>query len=366
MLVSTQLVGVPTVDRLVEIWSNRYLPDLSTLPLADDPLIREELRHASSSAGRAETAKKLYVHLVDKNCKLAAIRVKELYMYLSGVLGLGEIKQLADSATQIYLKLLEIYQETPSAQSSSTKQLWATYGDSSLAAWGIPKIEKLSDELEPLLLQFQEHHRLSKDWRTLGFITTQINFSNALLLDQLTPVERVLINPYLQFVEEQVALPLQRLCAAAAKHTADSPEFVLVEQLLPIAPDIAITVYNRLLRYFPNHYSRRGKLDNPAIKHSCLRDLQMFQVYLWLCVLQGNLHIVEQELVALCLMVMESIEVEWKLIARWNKTLIEEILRRLNPCERLLLKPYAEGMIEAFQNKQTCFESKDKRFGVME
>ena len=356
MLVSAELVRVPTVDRLVKIWSDRYLPDLSPLPLGNEPSVLHELRHAASRAGRTQTAKKLYGHLVDQNCKLAALRVKDLYTYLSEILDLGEAKQLADSATLIYLKLLEVYQESPSITTSSTEELWTTYGDSSLAAWGIPRIEKLANTLELLLLQFQEHHRMAKDWRMLGFITTQINFSNALLLEQLEPAEQVLLKPYLKFVEEQVALPWQRLCAVAANHHLDSPAFLLVEKMLPIASIIATSTYTRLLRYFPRHYSRRGRLDHAAVKHSCLRDLTMFQVYLWLCVLQGNLHVVEQELVALCIMVMEGVGVEWKLIAQWNKTLMDEILNRLDIHQRALVRPYAERMIEAFQRHQTYFE----------
>jgi hypothetical protein len=357
MLVSAKLVGVPTVDRLVKIWSDRYLPDLSALSIGSNPSILGELRQASSSAGRVQTANKLYAHLVDKNCKLAAIRVKDLYAYLSGVVDFGEVKRLADSSTDIYLKLLELYQESPSITVLSVEELWSTYGDSPLAAWGIPRIEKLADTLEPLLLQFQEQHLISKDWKMLGFITTQINFSNALLLEQLTPVEQVLINPYLKFLEEQVALPWQRLCAAAAKHNLNSPAFVLVEQLTPIASDIAATTYARLLRFFPNYYSRRGKLSNLAVKHSCLRDLTMFQVYLWLCVLQGDLNVVEQELVALCIMVMESVGVEWRVIAKWNKTLMDEVLNRLDSPQRMLVTSYAEGMIAAFQDSQDRFKA---------
>ncbi|WOD38546.1 hypothetical protein [Nodosilinea sp. E11] len=349
MLVSSSLIEVPTVNRLVELWSNRYLPNLKTLPLGQDTQIHNELRHASSAQGRAETLDKIRAQRIDKCCRLAAIRVKDLYTASPEILDLGEVKQLADAATNVYLKLFEVYQSSLPIDISSTEQLQETYGESALSAWGIPKIEKLADELEPLILELQEKHKISKDWRTLGFITTQINFSNALFLDILTPVERVLINPYLNFLEEQVALPLKRLCGAAAKHVLSSPEFELVMQMLPITRDISAAVCARLTKGFPHYQGRRGTLNDLAVQHSCMRDLDMFQIYLWLCVLQGNLTTVEQELVALCIMVLENVGISWALASRWNEVLMDEILHRVTPSQQSLLAPYTNGMIRAFE-----------------
>lgn len=340
MLVSSRLSQDQTVEHLVSIWANRYLPNLSILPIADKASIRRELREATSPEGRTQTVAKLTKHIVEDRCKLAAVRVKDLYDHLPQGCDLMEALRLAQFASRVYLKLLEVYQES-SSTITSTEKLWKTFGDSSLAAWGIPKIEELADTLEPLLLDFQEQHLISKNWRTLGFITTQINFSNALLLAQLTPVEQVLINPYFSFLEEQVALPWQRICAAAARHNQASPAFALVERMMPEASDISIAVYNRLCDAFPNHYSRRGKLDNLAIKHSCLRDFNMFQAYLWLCILQGNLSVIEQELVALCIMVLECVDVSWDATIQGTEFLVDEILARLDSQQRDLVQPYS-------------------------
>jgi len=353
MLVGSQLSQVPTVECLVTIWGDRYLPNLSTLSIGNDPLIRNELRETSSPAGRTQTVAKLHRNLVEESCKLAAVRTKDLYNHLSEGCDFKEVVHLAQSASKIYLKLLEVYQESPSSVHPSKENLQNTFGDSPLAAWGIPKIGKLADTLEPLLLAFQEQHVISKDWRTLGFITTQINFSNALLLEQLTPVEQVLINPYFKFIEEQVALPWQRVCAAAAKHSLTSPAFVLVQRMLPKASDISNAVYNRLCKSFQSHQSRRGRLENPGVKHSCLRDLCMFQAYLWLCVLQGNSTVVEQELVALCVMVLESVGIPWRMTARGNEFLMDEILERLDSSQKALIEPYIRDMTRAFYHEHT-------------
>lgn len=348
MLVSSQLLQVPTVEQLVDIWADRYLPNLSILSISNDSSIRRDLRDAASPIGRTQTVAKLPSRLVEEKCNLAAIRTKDLYTRLPEVCDFGEALRLAQFASRIYLKLLEIYRESPAVALSSKDALRQTFGDSSLSAWGIPKIDKLAHALEPLLLQFQEQHMISKNWRTLGFITTQMNFSNALLLEQLTPVEQVLITPYLKFVEEQVALPWQRICAAAAKHDLTSPAFILVKQMLPLVSEISLAVCERLCQTFPNHHSRRGKLSQSAVQHSCLRDLSMFQAYFWLSVLQGNLKVVEQELVALCIVVLECVGVPWEITIQGNQFLMDEILRRLNPQQQVLVKPYIEGMTRAF------------------
>jgi Phycobilisome protein len=348
MLVSAQLSGVPTVERLVPIWADRYLPDLSLLPIGDDALIRRQLREAALSSGRAQMVAKLNPGFVEDQCKLAALRVRDLYQHLPQVCDFMEAVRLSQFASRIYLKLLEVYQESP--ETTPQAELEATFGNSSLAAWGIPKIDKLAHLLEPFLLDFQEQHFLAKNWRTLGFITTQINFSNALLLEPLTPAEQVLISPYFSFVEEQVALPWQRICAAAASHDLHAPAFLLVEQMLPVASQISAVVYERLQQAFPNHVSRRGTLSLPAIRHSCLRDFDMFQAYLWLCVLQGSSKVIEQELLALCIMVLECVDVSWQTTVRATELLMEEILTRLNADQRALVKPYTEGMVQTFHH----------------
>lgn len=350
MLVSSQLSQVATVERCVQIWANRYLPDLSPLSIGNDPAAREALRLAAGPAGRSETVAKLSKSLVEDRCKLAAVRVKDLYEHLPQVCDLMEAVRLSQFASRVYLKLLEVYQV--SALGISPKQdPIATFSGSSLSAWGIPKIDQLADTLEPLLLDFQAQHMISQNWRTLGFITTQINFTNGLLLEQLSPAEQVLIAPYLTFLEEQVALPWQRVCAATANYPLNSPTFILVEYMLAMASEISQQVYKQLCQAYPNQYSRRGKLEAAAVKHSCLRDITMFQVYLWLSVLEGNASVIEQELIALCVMVMERVDVPWQLTIKGTELLIEAIQQRLDPFQKTLVQPYANGMLAAFRSR---------------
>lgn len=351
MLNTTKLIKTPAVERLLNLWQMRYTPDFSPLSLNTDPTSYGDLVAAASLEGRAATVAKLKDNVLDNKCQMAGIQSKALYNYLPEILDLNEARRITKFSFRVYKKLLDIYQQQSIHPASDTAKLSAIAGDTesnSHSAWGIPAIDEVANALEPVLLIFQEQHIASKDWRTLGFITTQINFSNKLICRRLTPIEQVLLYPYLRFVEEQVAIPWQRVCAAAAKHEVGSPTLNLVEQMMPIADDIARTVYNRLVQMFPQHVSRRGSLTEPTVTHSCLRDLNMFQAYLWLCFLEESIVAIDKELVTLCVMVMESVEVKWELTEEWSQMLTDEMLSRMQPEQQQMFLPYVKGMREAF------------------
>ena len=350
MLVSSQISHVSTVESLVNIWTNRYFPDISVVSIDDNPLIRGHLREASLENGRTRTAEKLDKHLIEQQCNLAAVRARGLYSYYE-TSTFRETAQFAKLISRIYLKLLEVYSELSPIVMASKGNLSEKFGNISLEAWGIPRIDKLSDVLEPLLLELQNDFMITNKWRSLGFITTQINLSNALLLEQLTPAEQVLINSYFKFIEEQVSLPLQRVCLAAAKHSQNSPAFMIVERMLPLATEISAAVHDRWSVTFPNYNSRRGQLNNPDVRHSSIRDFDMFQVYLWLCLLEGNLTFVEQELLSVCIIVFDALNIPWSMTAKGTMVLADEIMKRLQPDERELVAPYTRGMVKAFSNR---------------
>ncbi len=370
MLVAVNYIKTPSVERLVKLWAERYKPDLSSLASEeDDPRSYTDLIEAASPESRPLTAKKLHQRLIAIKCQMAGIQTNCLYAYIPNIVDLSEANKLANFALLIYLKILEIYQQTsPTAREEKAliSTAIATSGEVSFSswemlsteAWGMPGIQEIATALEPILLEFQEQHILSHNWHTLGFITTLLNFSNKLLLlsEKLTPAEQILIQPYLKFVEEQVALPWQRVCIAAAQYDVNSPIFKLVEQLFPVSRDIAKVVYSRLMELLPNHRSRRGELTDPGITHSCLRDLEMFQAYLWLCLLEKSMAPIESELLDLCVMVMTAVHVKWEMTELWNKLLSEEILARLTPDQRTILQPYTDGLQQAFLKHRDRFD----------
>ena len=338
MLITSQAVKTPSVKCLLNLWAQRYTLDLSSLPLY-------KLQFADSPEGRALTTAKLKDNVLDLNCQMAWIQTKTFYTYISNILDLSEARRITQFAFRVYKKLLEIYQQHFLSDHASPT---AVTEDNSLSRWEMPGVNELAYALEPILMVFQEQHVASKDWRSLGFMTTHLNFSNKLILKKLTPEEQVLLLPYLKFVEEQVAMPWQRVCYAAAKHELGSPTLTIVEQMLPAAGEIAQAAYHRLINLFPNYHARRGKLNDPEVTHSCIRDLTMFQAYLWLCFLEGTMKPMEAELLPLCVMVVEGVGIKWEVTEKWCEVLADEVISHVNPEHKALLLPHVQAMQQVF------------------
>lgn len=349
MLLSTNTSKCPSVERLVKLWAQRYTVDVSSL--SKNPKFYGQLMKAASPEARALTAAKLLNNVISRTSNQATIQAKSLYEYIPHIIDSELGQRINQFACQVYQKLLEVYQQqsgivvTPIPR-KTTNDVGSEQVSLSLSA--IPNIEKLANELEQLLLKYQDQHVTAKDWRVVGFLTTLFNFSNKSLVNQLTPVEKVLLCPYLKFVEEQVALPWQRVCASAAKHQLGSPALTLVEQMFSMTSEISSTVYCQLLQLFPDHRSLRGGLSDPDVAHSCLRDLDMFQAYLWLSVLEESIRPVEHELVPLCVMVMPSVGVKWEMIDKWKRLLVDEIESCVQFEHKLFLLNYTQGMEQAF------------------
>lgn len=221
--------------------------------------------------------------------------------------------------------------------------------------WGTPNVRLLTDALAAVFEEYRQQYTLAKSWRTVGFLTTQLNFTNQMLLRKLTPVEQVLIRPYFQFLEEMACMPWLRVCQSAAQHELTSPAFTLVEKMMSSASKIGRSTYEKMLEAVPNHSSRRGRLTDPEVAHSCLRDLDMFQSYLWLALLEKSFAPIDKELLNVCVMVMDAVDVKWDLIERWNQTITAEILQRLTAEQQTVFQPYAEVLQEAFRRRRTDF-----------
>lgn len=352
MLINSDLLDTPTVQSLLNIWAERYKP---RLPFSTQhSLVFDTLVQTASPEGKCETVAKLHRSLIKLNCEFAAAQVRELHEVSPSSAGLDETKRIVQCAVEIYLTLLEFYKQSVSG-SIETLQFGKGYHDLLSACLSVPDFLELTVLLEPLLLEYQDRHQISEDWAKIGFLTTYLNFSNVVLLNNLTLVEQVFIKPYFKFLEEQVALPWQRVCASASTHQFVSPAFQLVKRMMPETDEIAHRVYMTLVRQFPKTTTRRGRLDHPGVQHSCLRDLNMFQAYLWLCVLQGSLAPVEDELVRLCTMVMTRVGVPWEMIVQWNDLLMAEVMDRTPLMQQAFLAPYTRGFVQAFQQSQSQF-----------
>ena len=77
---------------------------------------------------------------------------------------------------------------------------------------------------------------------------------------------------------------------------------------------------------------------------SSIRDVEMFQVYLWVCADKGNISAIQQELFPLCVMLYPILKVSWEIIREMLHLLGQEISERLNTKQANTLMPYFQVM----------------------
>ncbi|MCT7950851.1 hypothetical protein NG798_13710 [Ancylothrix sp. C2] len=230
--------------------------------------------------------------------------------------------EIAADAHKIYEKLLEYYSdgETP---------------------------EALSLAVGKELLRLTQSYR-TPDPRVLGFVNLLFHHTGLLLLQEVPEFEQTLLADYIKVIEEHLNMPLVRLYAAAATHPPDSPALLAVIQLLPDIGEIAKFVSGRIQKMYPNYRSFTGKLSDVIVHRSSLRDIEMFQVYLWTCVLEGNLSALKDELFPLCVLLYPALKVDWELVRQMLYLLAQEISGHLSEEQRSLFVPYFNACWEMF------------------
>ncbi|HEY9295634.1 MAG TPA: hypothetical protein VIQ31_04530, partial [Phormidium sp.] len=97
-----------------------------------------------------------------------------------------------------------------------------------------------------------------------------------------------------------------------------------------------------------NYSTYTGNLKNPVVKTASIRDVEMFQVYLWVCVLENNISAIQQELFPLCVMVYPTLKVRWELVRQMINLLGKEIDNRLGREQQQLFIPYFQALREMF------------------
>ncbi|NEO97463.1 MAG: hypothetical protein F6K58_01870 [Symploca sp. SIO2E9] len=346
-------------NHLVHAWEARYVPDFSKLTFRETHLNIYNLLELASPKGRKNTAKEVK-KLLSLKCDVAGIHSNLLFSYIPNIVNLTNSQQLSQYVQLVYEKVLEIYQQQqPLSLPASFSETERGYlealevSDDFFRQWveyavRLTKVEQLSQELQPSIQKLREQYLLMDESRAIGFISTQFHFSTTNILHQLQLAEQLLLSPYFKFVEEQVCIPWQRVCAAAAQHPPGSQGLILVQQLLPASGEIAINVHHRASQMYPNHHSRRGKLSHPGVQASSIRDIEMFQAYLWLCVLERSMAAVENELLPLCALVFPSIDVKWELVGGIIPLLVDEFQARVDPSQMHLLRTYTEQMQQMF------------------
>ena len=333
-----------SVEHLLKLWQQRYIQDLLSLYSEDFSTYCLVVR-ASLPEGRISTVTKLNNKIFDANSEMTWVQAKKLYNYIPNILDINEARQITEFTFRVYQKLLKIYQ-----QQSFPNTFFSLEHEPEdiLSKLNIPDMDSLADALEPVLMMLQKQCLACKNWRCLSFMSTQLTFTNKLILNHLEPTEKLLITPYLRFIEEHVSIPWHRVCVAAAKYQLSSLQLNILEQMFPAAPQIAESVYRQLLEFLPDFKSHNGSLNQSDITHSCLRDLNMFQAYIWLCMLEKTLEPIEKELLPMCVVMIETFNIKWEFTQTWCELLVDKLENFVSPEDKVLLQPYTQGMKKLF------------------
>lgn len=207
--------------------------------------------------------------------------------------------------------------------------------------------ERFSVEIAPVCGQIRSQHT-RQDPRILGFLSMQFHYTGQLLLQKLDTAQRGTFAAYLKVMDDHLYMPLQRAYDAAAQLSYDSPSLKVVQQLLPLTTQIAETICAETAQLHPAHQCRHGSLHDLDIRVSSVRDVEMFQVYLCLCLMEGSLASVQQELFPLCAMLYPPLQVSWHLVRHMLEALDHAVQDDLDLPHYQLLQPYLQALKEMF------------------
>ncbi|MEN9251185.1 MAG: hypothetical protein Q6K99_05265 [Thermostichales cyanobacterium BF4_bins_65] len=212
--------------------------------------------------------------------------------------------------------------------------------------------EKFSTDIARVCGQIRQRYS-SRDPRLLGFMSMQFHYTGQILLESLSPREQSLFLPYLKVMDDHLYMPLHRCYqAAAALATEDTPPPLrAMQELLPAVTPIAETICADAAHAFPGYHTLGGSLSQVMVRVSSIRDVEMFQIYLGLAVLEGSIRAVQQELFPLCVMLYPPLRVGWDLV-RYLLAALEKLLPLyLSSSSYALLAPYLQQVQGMFSTE---------------
>ncbi|MCF2970601.1 hypothetical protein L1047_05255 [Synechococcus sp. Nb3U1] len=303
-----------TTDRsLAALWAQKYVKELrdQASPIADPNAqlaqkVKGSLRFASSQAW-AKTEQLLAAEITRHRLDPDLI----------------DPWQIADDSQQLFEKAAESYQEQ------------------------LPP-ERFSAEIATPCGQLRARYT-RPDPRVLGFMSMQFHYTGQGVLQALSAQERSLFYPYLKVMDDHLYMPLQRSYEAAA-HAGQtiSPPLAAVQELLPVITQVAESICGEVAQRFSDYRSESGLLTDVEVRISSIRDVEMFQVYLGLCTLEGSVAAVQQELFPLCVMLYPALKVSWNLVRQMLELLDESLHFHLTPPSYDLVLPYLRAIQDMF------------------
>lgn len=185
----------------------------------------------------------------------------------------------------------------------------------------------------------------------LGFMAMQCHYVGEILLGSLTPNQSAIFVPYLKVIDDYLLIPFDSIHNFAGNHEANSPVLRAVQHLLAVTTPIARRVQERVSLQNLGYRSRSGELTNPMVRISSIRDVEIFQTYLCLCVLEGSIRPIQEELFPICVMLYPRLHVSWKLVQNMMLVLFWEMKDHLSAEDMMVFSPYLRTMMEMFSDE---------------
>ncbi|WGV25446.1 hypothetical protein [Halotia branconii] len=342
------------VESLAQQWAKKYVQNLQVDSNQEnsEPLNLSEI---VSPAGRKKTAQKIMESLRSVSAKawnkteaLLSHQVKQ-HSIDPDIINPWE---MAADSFKIYQKTLDVYTQQVTSRPLSEIIKLAKSGEPLYEQALLVCTEQIApNQLATVIgadIGAIRQKYTSVDPRVVGFVNMQFHYTSQMLLQLLEPLERSLVGAYFKVIDDHLYMPLQRAYEAAAEHNYNSLALSAVQQLLPASTQIAQNICQRVIELYPNYYSMSGVLSDPVIKTSSIRDVEMFQVYLWVCTLEGSIAAIQQELFPLCVMLYPTLKVHWEIIRQMLHLLGQEINTRLTSEQADTLMPYFQALWHMF------------------
>jgi hypothetical protein len=344
-----------STQSLASQWAKKYLQNLDKGLYQQSQEEKENLNHVVSQEGRKKTS-----HLLMTSLRTVSHQAwNRVEILLAAEAKRHKIDpelidpwEITASSYKIYEKTLKVYtQQAPLRQLSTVMRLART---------GEPLSEKAlsiyTEQVAPSQLATVIGHNVGEirrkyteqDPRVIGFVSMQFHYTSQMLLDTLSPLERSILSAYFKVIDDHLYMPLQRVYESAAQHDYDSPELSAVQSLLPVSTEIAKNISQKIIDIYPNYRCSSGRLSDPAVMISSVRDIEMFQVYLWLSTLEASVASLQQELFPLCVMLYPRFNVQWELIRQMLHLLGKEMRGHLTTKQFDTLAPYYEVLWQMF------------------
>lgn len=186
------------------------------------------------------------------------------------------------------------------------------------------------------------------DPRVIGFVSMQFHYCGQMLSAEAPEAEQATLQNYFKVVDDLLYMPLHRAYAAAANYDYHHPRLETVRLALPATSRIAKSIVNQVIALCPDYASYTGPLSADAVRTSSIRDVEMFQIYLWTCMLENNISAIAQELFPLCVMLYPRLKVNWGLVRLMINLLDQELSACVGSINVKYYEPHYTAMLKMF------------------